>query len=140
MLSPITTTKTFYSCQKADKPLDSNGYYLIDRELEMSSTGRYSMLKRAEEISSELPWESYESMRWQEELAFRTRYWCPKCEKVFIEFSLWQGHKSNCKSNICDVFVALIYDHSFGSSLSLKTTTGYLKQRSIKKEELKLIK
>lgn len=50
MLSPITITKTFYTCQKADKPSDSNGYYLIDRELEMTSTGRYSMLRRAEEI------------------------------------------------------------------------------------------
>jgi hypothetical protein len=39
---------------------------------------------------------------------------------------------------ICDVFASLTYDHSFGSSLLLKTT-GYLKQRSIKSEELKLI-
>ena len=47
MLSPITTTQTFYSCQKADKSSNENGFYLIDRELEMSATGRYSMLKRA---------------------------------------------------------------------------------------------
>lgn len=50
MLSSITTTKTFYSCQKADKPTKENGFYLIDRELEMSATCRYSMLKRKEEI------------------------------------------------------------------------------------------
>ena len=50
MLNPITITKTFYSCQKADKPPLESGYYLIDRELEMTATGKYSILKRTEEI------------------------------------------------------------------------------------------
>lgn len=46
MFGPITHKTTFYSCWKADKP-PKDGFYLIDTALELTATGRYSVLTEA---------------------------------------------------------------------------------------------